>query len=188
MGNLIVLDIELSAIRSFLIVVINAADTEYLAIKNRSDAGEFTHYDDEANAYFIPEMWEKIAIRAGLGELNALVERELTYIAAGLPSVKNEKPQKNQPTFASDPKIWTNIKRIESHYGINIKEMSNYENVADLRDKVNSFKHRNGYKHPYRDKCETLSDRFIISREDAYSAIKSVRSFLRDVWSITTRK
>jgi hypothetical protein len=187
MGNFITLDIELGAIRSFLNAVMNAANIEYLVIKDRSYAGEFTHYDDEANAYFVPEMWEKIAVRAGLGELNALVERELMHIAAGLPSGKKEKEQKNRPAFAFDLKIGHIIERIENYYGINIKEMLNYEDVTHLRSKVNSFKHRNGYKHPYRDRCETLPDRFTTNREEAYLAIDSVRSFLRDVWSKTTR-
>lgn len=74
MGTLITLDIELGAIRSFLDRVMNAADSEYSKIKAMSNADEFAHYDDEANAYFVPEMWENIAIRATLGELNSLVE------------------------------------------------------------------------------------------------------------------
>ena len=66
MGTLISLDIELSAIRSFLRKVIISADSEYSRIKVMSDAHEFSDYDDEANAYFVPEMWEKIAICATL--------------------------------------------------------------------------------------------------------------------------
>ena len=76
-GNLIVLDIELNAIRSFLIFVLDTASSEYSKIQIRSNAGEFDDYDDEANAFFIPMMWEEIACRATLGELNALVESEL---------------------------------------------------------------------------------------------------------------
>jgi hypothetical protein len=188
MGTLITLDSELGAIRSFLDRVMNAADSEYSKIKAMSNAGEFAHYDDEANAYFVPEMWENIAIRATLGELNSLVEWELGVIASGLQEGKKEKPQKCRPTFAFDLKIGHIIERIDNHYGIKIKELSSYGDVKSLRDKVNSFKHRKGFKHPYRDKCETLPDKFTTSREEAYTAVDSVKSFLRDVWSKTKRR
>ena len=84
MGNLITLDIELNAIRSFLISVSDAASSEYSKIQIRSNAGEFVHYDDEANALFNPMMWEEIACKATLGELNALFEWELQYIACNI--------------------------------------------------------------------------------------------------------
>lgn len=182
------LDIELGAIRSFLDSVMNAADSEYSRIKAMSDAGKFAHYDDEANAYFVPKMWENMAIRAALGELNSLVEWELGVIAGSLEPGKREKCQKDRLTFVFDLKIGRIIERIENHYGIKIKEVSSYGDVKSLRDEVNSFKHRKGFKHPYRDKCETVPDKFTINREEAYAAVDSVRSFLRNVWSKTKRK
>src|SRR4030042_2162555 len=67
MGNLIVLDIQLNAIRSFLTTVVAAASLEYSKIQSKSDAGEFDHYDDKENALFYPMMWEEIACKAALG-------------------------------------------------------------------------------------------------------------------------
>lgn len=188
MGTLISLEIELGAIRSFLNSVTIAADSEYSRIKAMSDAGEFSHYDDEANAYFIPEMWEKIAIRATLGELNSLVEWELQGLANVLPPGKREKSRKDRLNFVFDLKIAQIMERIENHYGIRIEEMTGYENVKIVRDKVNSFKHRKGFKHPYRDKYEALGETFTSNREEAFRAIDSVRSFLRDIWSRTKQK
>lgn len=66
MGKLIILDIELEPIKSFLISVHNSAKKEYSKIAKRAKNGEFHHYDDEANAYFIPMQWENISIRATL--------------------------------------------------------------------------------------------------------------------------
>jgi len=91
MGNLITLDIELNAIRSFLITVSDAASSEYSKIQIRSNSSEFNHYDHEENALFIPMMWEEIACRATLGELNALVEWELHNMAIIPLSEKKEK-------------------------------------------------------------------------------------------------
>jgi hypothetical protein len=62
----------------------SAVDAEYSKINLMSEAGEFSHCDDEANAYFVPEVWERIAIRATLGELNAIVEWELENLASSL--------------------------------------------------------------------------------------------------------
>ena len=188
MGTLISLNIELDAIRSFLKNVTITADSEYSKIKAMSDSGEFSHYDEEANALFIPEMWEKIAIRATLGELNGLVEWELQCLASVLPPGKREKPRKNRLGFVFDLKIDQIIERIENHYGIRIEEMTGYEDVKIMRDKVNSFKHRKGFKHPYRDKYETLGEKFTLTREEAFRAIDSVKSFLRDIWLRTKQK
>lgn len=188
MGTLITLRIELDAIRSFLKRVINAADAEYSRIGAMSDAGEFTHCDDEANAYFAPMMWEDIAVRAALGELNSLVEWELGLIANGLQSGKKENFRKNRSTSVSDLKIGQIIERIEIHYGIRIEEMSSYGDVKDLRNKVNAFKHRKGFKHPYKDKYKAFPEKVNTSREETYAAIDSVKRFLRDVWSKTKRR
>jgi hypothetical protein len=188
MGSLIILDIELGAIRSFLKAVTSAADTEYSKIKAMSEAGEFSHYDEEANAYFVPEMWEEIAIRATLGELNALVEWELKNIPNGLSASKQSKKQKRRLRFGFDLKMDEIVERIENYYKIEIKDIAGYEDVKKIRDKVNSFKHRKGFKHPYKDACKVIGERFELTREEAFQSIDSVRTFLKDIWSRTNSK
>jgi hypothetical protein len=188
MGKLISLDIELGAIRSFLKAVTVAADAEYSKINVMSEAGEFSHYDDEANAYFVPEMWERIAIRATLGELNALVEWELQNLASGLSPAKISKKQKARLMFGFDLKMKEIIERIENYYKIEIKDMPGYKEVKTIRDKVNSFKHRKGFKHPYKDACKVIGERFELSREEAFQSIDSVRTFLKGIWSRTKSK
>jgi hypothetical protein len=188
MGTLISLDIELGAIRSFLKAVTNAADAEYSKIEAKSEAGEFSHYDDEANAYFVPEIWERIAIRATLGELNALVEWELQNIASSLSPTKINKKQKGRLRFGFDLKMKEIIECIQNFYKIEIKDIASYKEVKIIRDKVNSFKHRRGYKHPEKDACKVIEERFELSREEAFQSIDSVRTFLRDIWSRTKSK
>jgi hypothetical protein len=188
MGTLISLDIELGAIRSFLKAVTIAADAEYSKIHTKSEACEFSHYDDEANAYFVPEMWEKIAIRATLGELNALVEWELQSLACGLSPTKVSKEQKGRLRFGFDFKLNEIIELIENHYKIEIKDMSGYKDIKTMRDKVNSFKHRKGFKHPYRDACKVKGESFGLSRKEAFQSIDSVRIFFIDIWSRTKAK
>lgn len=83
--SLIVLTIELDAIRDFLNRVSASVDAEYSDIFRREEAGEFADNDELANALFPAMMSEEIAVRATLGELNALVESELQNLAV-LPS------------------------------------------------------------------------------------------------------
>lgn len=188
MTTLISLDIELGVIRSFLKAVTVAADAEYSKINAKSEAGEFTHYDDEANASFVPEMWEKIAIRATLGELNALVEWELLSLLSGLSPTKVSKKQKGRLRLGFDLKMKEIIERMENYYKIEIKDMAGYKDIETIRDKVNSFKHRKGFKHPYRDACKVIGERFDLSREETFQSIDSVRTFFKDIWSRTKAK
>ena len=190
MGNLIGLDIELNAIRSFLITVSDTASSEYSKIQIRSNAGEFNHYDDEANAFFIPMMWEEIACRSTLGELNALVEWELQHMAI-IPfseeKASNTKKWKKSK-FVCDLKVGEVIQLIEKHYRIKINEIDSYDVVKAIRNTVNSFKHRKGFKHPWKDRCKIIPEKFEVSRSEALRNIDSVRDFLKDLWSKTNDK
>ena len=190
MGNLIELDIELNAIRSFIITVSDTASLEYSKIQIRSNAGEFNHYDDEANAFFNPMMWEEIACRATLGELNALVEWELQQMAI-IPfseeKASNTKKWKKFK-FVCDLNVGDVIPLIEKHYQIKINEIDSSDAVKVIRNKVNSFKHRKGFKHPWKDRCKIIPERFEVSRSEALRNIDSVREFLKDLWSKTNDK
>jgi len=190
MGNLIGLDIELNAIRSFLITVSDTASSEYSKIQIKSNAGEFNHYDDEANAFFIPMMWEEIACRATLKELNALVEWELQQMAT-IPfseeKASNTKKWKKFK-FVCDLNVRDVIQLIEKHYQIKINEIDSSDAVKVIRSKVNSFKHRKGFKHPWKDRCKIIPERFEVSRSEALRNIDSVRDFLKDLWSKTNDK
>jgi hypothetical protein len=180
MGNFITLDIELKPIRSFLKTVLDAVDSEYLRIKEKSDAGEYKHFEDKGNALYTPMMWEEIAFRAVLGELNALVEWELQILAS-----KNDKSLKEKPgKSVFELKFSDIIKLIERNYKIKITEVESYIAIKRIREKINSFKHRKGFKKPLQGGAITL-DKFTVDRKEAFQNIESVRSFLRDLWSKT---
>ena len=188
MGSLISLNIELYAIRSFLQNVINAAELEYSRIKALSDAGIFLHYDDEANANFTPEMWEKIAIHATLGELNALVEWELCNLANKPFFEKENASKKKRLKDGLYLKMNEIIELIENHYKIKFRDLKDYKQINLIRSKVNSFKHRKGFKDPWKDACNTFSDKFEVSRKEAFQNIDSVENFFKELWSKTSQK
>lgn len=185
MGSLITLNFELNAIQSFLQNVVNTADTEYLKIKALSDTGKFLHYDDEANAYFIPQMWEEIAIHATLGELNALVEWELCNLANKPFFKKGTASKKGRLRIVYDLKMDEIIKLIENHYKIKFSDLKDYKQIDLIRKKVNSFKHRKAFKDPRKDACNTFGDKYKVSRKEAFQSIDSVRSFFKELWTKT---
>lgn len=192
MGNLIGLDIELNAIRSFLIIVSDTATSEYSKIQIRANAGEFNHYDDEANAFFIPMMWEEIACRATLGELHALVESELQHMAIIPFSEKKEKASNTKKwkklKIVSDLNVGEVIQLIEKHYRIKITDLESYDVVKNIRNMVNSFKHRKGFKHPWNDECKIIPEKIEVSKSEILKNIDLVRVFFKDLWSKTNNK
>ena len=188
MGSLISLDIELNAIKSFLKTVINAADTEYSRIKIKSDSCEFSHYDDEANALFIPMQWEEIAIKATLGELNALVEWELYNLANKPFFEKGYASKKGRFKMVYDLRFNEIIELIEDHYKIKLSDLDDYKQINLIRNKVNSFKHRKGFKDPRSDDFNRIVEKNEVSKKEAFQSIDSVRSFLKKLWNKTKTK
>ncbi|MDP2983709.1 MAG: hypothetical protein Q8O92_10320 [Candidatus Latescibacter sp.] len=179
MSKLILLDIELSAIESFLKNIKCSAELEYSKINERSNKNEFNHYDDEANAYFIPMQWKEIAIRASLCELNALVEWELWCLASeAYHNTKNIKP--NKTIF--DLKINQIVELIENYYKIKLGEIDYFNNIFRMRNKVNSFKHRKGFKNPFKEDCNSLPEKHEISYQETFQSIKDVRISFINLW------
>ena len=183
---MITLHIELDAIRSFLSAVSAASDLEYSKIHDRSEAGEFGHYDDEANAFFIPMKWEEIACKSTLGELNALLECKLQEIAS--PAYHNKCPDIRKQKLISALNFNELIKLIEKFYKIKFNNIASYNETMELRNKVNSFKHRNGFKHPLNDKCAVFPEKVDLSRIEAFNSIDIVEIFLKDLWAKTLKK
>ena len=188
MGNLIALDIELNAIRSFLTTLMDAANLEYSKIQSKSNAGEFLNYDDKENTLFNPMMWEEIACKATLGELNALFEWELYNIAIVPFSKAKKVSEGSKLKLVSDLPVGKIIELIEGYYQIKLDDIDSYDDMMDIRNKVNSFKHRKGFKHPLKDRCKVIPEKFALSTTDTFKSIDVVRKFVKDLWLITKDK
>ena len=188
MGNLITLDIELNSIKSFLKIVLNAADTEYQRIHEKSEAGGYDHLEDESNDLYFPMMSEEIALRAALGELNVLVEWELQNLASRAFFERDKVSKSRKAKTVNDLKINEVINLIEKYYRIKVNKMESYLDVMGIRKKVNSFKHRKGFKDPWRNGGTVITDKFKVDRHETFQRIDSVRNFLKDLWSKTKDK
>jgi len=166
--------------------VLDAADYEYRKIGEKSESEEYVNYEDEGNALYMPMMWEEIALKATLSELNALVEWELQNLA-NISFLENvSKPRKAKTV--NELKINQVIDLIENYYQIKVNETESYLDVMGIRKKVNSFKHRKGFKDPWRNKGTVIPEQFKTERKETFQKIDSVRNFLKDLWSKTKGK
>lgn len=188
MGPSIFLHIELEAIRNFLKRVAASVDAEYLEIISRVEAGEFSDYDEESNAFFMPMQSEEIAIRATFAELNALIESEFQSLA-----VKPFAEQQNKKEPKRLKLVWDinreQLRRlIEEYYQVNFNDLSGFEKVEEIRRTINAYKHRGGVKNPRRGdllESKNLLEKFKLERENAFRCIEAVNDFLKALWTAT---
>jgi hypothetical protein len=195
MSSYIALDIELEAIKSFLDKTLVTADTEIAVICEQEEAGEFRNgIDDFANALFNPMQQEKIAIRAVFYEINALVEWHLQNLAIEAyansdrhiktPRFLGDVPaqQISRIKFVSDLPFGEIRRLIEQHYAINFRDVPSFTGIQRMRETVNAFKHRKGFKDFRKYPEVKLGEEFKPGRAEAYKAINEARIFLRAMW------
>jgi hypothetical protein len=195
MSNYITLDIELGAIKGFLCKTLEGVDTEKATIFAKEEAGEFSGLDDLSNTLFNPMEREAIAIRAVLYEINALIEWEIGNIA--IEAYSSSTKYKKTAIFLRDVSsvegashikfVWglpfgEICRLIEEHYKISLPDLPAFEQVQSIRQSVNAFKHRKGYKDFRRNLELKIGDKFEPTRENAYQAIEGSRTFLRALW------
>lgn len=195
MENYIALNIELQAIRDFLNKTLEAVDSETAIICRRNESGEFLNPDDFSNALFTSMEREAIAIRAVFYEINSLIEWELHNLAAEpyqlsaqntstLRSIRDAPIDKaTSIKFVYNISIGKVKELIERYYKINFLDILGFTEVEHIRDTVNAFKHRKGFKDFHRDKASKIPEKFQPSRENAYQAIDDASTFLKALWT-----
>lgn len=191
MGSYITLDIELQTIKDFLSKTLEGVDAEVAIICGREETGEYRDLDEFSNALFVPMEREAIAIRAVFCELNAFIEWELCNLA--LEAYRDSERYATTPKFLRDVPIdkTSNIKSvynlsigkvcwlIRQYYEVDFSDLPGFTEVKCIRQAVNAFKHRKGFKDLRRDPRSKLGERFQLTRENVYQAIDGARSFLR---------
>lgn len=174
MRSLISIDIELNEVKSFLERVYRSVDSEYGNLISRAQAGEFKAPDEEANAFFSPRTSERLAMRAALNEINSLVEWEL--FSLGVAPFSKEPSKKNKLRLVWDLKRDDLRRLIESHYSIKLVELPGSKEVDDVRNTINAFKHRKGYKDPRK---ENVLGRYELGRAFVANCLVGARNYLR---------
>ena len=173
---------------------------EWEEIERRKTAGEFVNYADYEDATNYPLVRLELGAKTVLYELNALVEYRLHSLAepiwressrfAGLKSIAEAATAGPESLarlkMASDISIRKTIRLIEEHYGVRLSEIEGWEAFDDVRETVNNFKHRLGYRHISKiDWCGkdwSQNLRCDATIEKAREALAQIRGFLKGLW------
>jgi len=176
---------ELKTIERFLDRNIRLVDEELSDIFKREEAGEFCHYLEEfENECYVPLECERIAVRAVFNEVNALIEWVL-YDFAEL-SKKYFKSKKIK--FVYDMPISEVCSSIEQKYNIKLDILPGFKKLKIMREKINAFKHRKGFKDFRKNekfkKGETVNilERYELNRKEAYQTIENAKIFIKAFW------
>ena len=204
MGNsFIILHLELNAIKHFLDYIIQGSGEEIGEISQKNENGYFNEFDDYENAISYPLLRQEIAVRAVFYEITSLVEHELQNSAqkAWQLSKKHKGPKSllelcNLPNrdirplkMVSDLKFSDILKLIEEYYQIKAARLPGYTSVLKIREIVNAFKHRKGFKdfrkiNPSKINLELYRPEV----EEAYDAVKQTEIFIKALWAVTEHK
>jgi hypothetical protein len=202
-GSYIILNIELGAIRNFLERADAESGVEIQDIFKKNDTGWYEDADDFDNALFYPMTRQEIAARAVFYELNALIEGELQQ-SAYLPWLESEKYPGSKALdwnnmtlgsvqslkIVSDLPFREIIKLIEGKYKIRVRDLEGADICSQVREMVNSFKHRKG-RIDFR-KQEPQDINFVARHEadveKAYQAIDETYTFIKALWKATNRE
>lgn len=192
--NLVIVHSCLDMLSDFFDRVTADAGRELDLIEARRLAGDFASFEDYENVVERPFVRIKIAARAVAYELVALVEGELHHLAhePWLMSSSHKEPKNilqlsrmNHETLAklrmvSDLPFGKIVALVEDHFGIVLDDIEGWASVLELRDAVNAFKHRRGFKHPrdlnWRSKDVRFPERYTIDQEEVKKALVNVAS------------
>ncbi len=142
------------------------------------DSNDHIHPD---KAFDAMKGYQDIVFKAIFNELNALIELELKMLAK---SVSN---QEHIPSRESACRI------IESHYKIQLKDLSAFRGIDEIRQIANAYKHDDGFGKPSEEFPgryeETIAgagsllgyreNRFPLDWENAYQAIQATKEFMQ---------
>ena len=202
MVNNITLEIRLSTIKHFLDHVLQETGKEIEQVVRQYEEGDFAGLDDYDNALFYPSERQEIAIRTVFYEITALVEHELQNSAQQpwllSDNYKKELKKLQKSVELSDSKIislgivsnrsFRDIPPlIEKHYDIKIDELPGAKLLWDIRDIVNSSKHRLGHKDFRKHKSLRVPDYHKFEVETAYDGVEQARIFIKALWKATNR-
>lgn len=177
---------ELKIIKNFLDRNIKLVDEELSDIFKREEAGEFCHYLEEfENECYIPLECERIAIRAVFNEVNALIEWVL-YCFSVLPKEKYTKNKRIKLVY--DMPISQVCSSIEQRHNIKLDTLLGFKRLKIMREKINAFKHRKGFKDFRKNeefkkgKRVNITERYELNRKDAYQVIEDAKIFIKAFW------
>jgi hypothetical protein len=184
MSYIIIIE-ELKTIERFLDRNIRLVDEELSDIFKREEAGEFCHYLEEfENECYVPLECERIAVRAVFNEVNALIE----WVLYGFAELSKKYFKSKKIKFVYDMPISEVCSSIEQKYNIKLDILPGFKRLKIMREKINAFKHRKGFKDFRKNekfkKGETVNilKRYELNRKEAYQTIENAKIFIKAFW------
>jgi hypothetical protein len=184
MSYIIIIE-ELKTIERFLDRNIRLVDEELSDIFKREEAGEFCHYLEEfENECYVPLECERIAVRAVFNEVNALIE----WVLYGFAELSKKYFKSKKIKFVYDMPISEVCSSIEQKYNIKLDILPGFKRLKIMREKINAFKHRKGFKDFRKNekfkKGETVNilERYELNRKEAYQTIENAKIFIKAFW------
>jgi len=119
--------------------------------------------------------YQEIVTRSVLGELNALVEYELKWIAKGI------RRKRYGTSLGAEKKISREkaCESIEAEFGIKLKDLPGALEVDEIRKVVNAYKHDDGYSGKYDQFfAGAREEKYEIDPDIAGRYLAAVREFL----------
>jgi hypothetical protein len=114
-----------------------------------------------------------------LGELNALVEHELKWIAESILR------QRQGESFPENKRLSRGEARqiIEEEFNIDLQGLAGFPEVNEIRNIVNAYKHENGYGDAYEASYVSfeVQQQYQLDPEEVPKYVDSVRQFLRNL-------
>lgn len=197
--NLVIVQAQLSLLTSFLDRVSTDAGQEIEAIETRNMDGAFDSLESYQAELDYPIARIDIAARAVAYELVALVESELHQLAhrPWLESPTHKGPKnllelgeggtETKLRMVSDLGFGEIVKLIESRLSLSLSSLEGWSEIEKLREIVNAFKHRRGYKRlrkiDWNSPLHVLFHRYQFTYDEARKAIGSVGTFFRQLKS-----
>lgn len=196
------LQIKVDFLTNYLDHIVKEAIEEIKNIEDRNEVGEFKVYGALENQLDYPFKRIELAARTIYYEVNSIFESFLQEIALE-PWMKSNKypgPKTiNFPNISIEKikslkminDLYFNqlINLIEKEYKLKVSVLPGAQVLFDLRDKVNEFKHRDGFIDFRKQKYQVgetinLLERYRPSEEEAHSALASIQKFCFVLWEI----
>jgi hypothetical protein len=184
MSYIIIIE-ELKTIERFLDRNIRLVDEELSDIFKREEAGEFCHYLEEfENECYVTLECERIAVRAVFNEVNALIE----WVLYGFAELSKKYFKSKKIKFVYDMPISEVCSSIEQKYNIKLDILPGFKRLKIMREKINAFKHRKGFKDFRKNegfkkgKTVNILERYELNRKEAYQTIENAKIFIKAFW------
>ncbi len=169
---------ELDTIRQFMKVLLPYI--ENLAKDAATESNTGLHSDGSLSKHEIFLGTRRIVLNAVLYELNSLIEYSLLALVS-----RTLSPTKRFTSGAMGEFRSVLVNAVEREYGIQLLTLPGYQLVDELREAVNSLKHRGGLDLAEPDSMGIpVLTHAEVSQQKAESYLEAVQDFLLSLWEI----